>query len=171
MRKRHLGILAILLAATLFPLSAYAEPQCVAQAGLPDPTCTPGAVDASVTQDNIMVTICSRGYSTHVRPPVSITEPLKRQDMMLYGLQNQQLRAVELDHLVPLEVGGAPADPNNLWPEFWEDQPDGPGAHTKDKVENAAHAAVCRGELTLADAQQGFETNWQALGEQLGVLP
>jgi hypothetical protein len=23
----------------------------------------------------------------------------------------------ELDHLVPLELGGAPSDPRNLWPE------------------------------------------------------
>src|ERR1700687_1954524 len=44
---------------------------------LPDPKCTPGAVDPSVTQDNIDSTICVSGYTKTVRPPVSVTEPQK----------------------------------------------------------------------------------------------
>ena len=31
--------------------------------GLPDPKCTPGAINPSVTQDNIKNTICVPGYS------------------------------------------------------------------------------------------------------------
>jgi hypothetical protein len=46
----------------------------------------------------------------------------------------------------------------------------GAGAETKDRVENAAHLAVCSGRLPLAAAQQGMEANWYALGRTLGVL-
>src|SRR5947209_7106923 len=31
---------------------------------LPDATCTPGAIDPTVTQDNIATTICVKGYTT-----------------------------------------------------------------------------------------------------------
>lgn len=41
---------------------------CTSVGGLPDPACTPGAVDPRVTQNNISATICKRGYSTSVRP-------------------------------------------------------------------------------------------------------
>lgn len=34
---------------------------------LPDPSCTPGASDPAVTQDNIGSTICKAGYMTKVR--------------------------------------------------------------------------------------------------------
>ena len=48
---------------------------------LPDPKCTPGAIDPAVTQDNIDSTICIPGYTKTVRPPVSITEPQKLESM------------------------------------------------------------------------------------------
>jgi len=44
---------------------------------LPDPVCTPGAVDPRVTQNNIDSTICVSGYTKTVRPPVSVTGPQK----------------------------------------------------------------------------------------------
>ncbi len=46
---------------------------------LPDPTCTPGAVDPGVTQSNLPQTICRSGYSSSVRPPaaVSLNHPLR----------------------------------------------------------------------------------------------
>ncbi|MGH9029797.1 MAG: hypothetical protein ACRDV4_09305, partial [Acidimicrobiales bacterium] len=36
---------------------------------LPDPACTPGAVDTAVTQANIRSTICSSGFASSLRPP------------------------------------------------------------------------------------------------------
>jgi hypothetical protein len=69
----------------------------------------------------------------------------------------------EEDHLIPLELGGSPTSPKNLWPE--------PGAspNPKDSVESAADHAVCTGQLTLAAAQQAIATDWIAFGQQLGV--
>jgi hypothetical protein len=62
-------------------------------------------------------------------------------------------------------VGGAPRDVRNLWPEPIT------SARVKDRVENAAHAAVCAAHdpMPLATAQQGMATNWIALGRQLRV--
>lgn len=66
----------------------------------------------------------------------------------------------EEDHLIPLEVGGNPTDPNNLWPEPYA-EPN--GARDKDKVENSLHDRVCSGQMTLADAQGLIATNWEAV--------
>src|SRR5438445_32968 len=83
---------------------------------LPDPKCTPGAIDPTVTQDNIDSTICVSGYTKTVRPPVSVTEPQKLESMKSYGFTDSPSN-YEFDHLIPLELGGAPDDMKNLWPE------------------------------------------------------
>ncbi len=135
---------------------------CHARGVLPDPKCTPGAVNPAVTQANIASTICRPGYSESVRPPESYTETLKRREMASYN-DHQPIWDYELDHLVSLELGGAPSDPRNLWPEL------GASPNPKDRVEDAAHAAVCDHRLALVTAQQEIATNWVALGEQLGL--
>jgi len=61
----------------------------VSQGGLPDPACTPGATDPRVTQANINLTICMRGYTATVRPPVSVTDRIKVERMAAYGLAGQ----------------------------------------------------------------------------------
>ena len=73
-----------------------------------------------------------------------------------YG-QSGPLSAFELDHLIPLELGGAPAALANLWPEPWDG---GLGARAKDKVENDLHARVCEHTLQLAAAQRAIATDW-----------
>jgi hypothetical protein len=57
---------------------------CHSQGGLPDPACTPGAIDPRVSRSDINSTICTRGYTTTVRPPLSVTEPIKRERMAAY---------------------------------------------------------------------------------------
>ena len=129
---------------------------------LPDPTCTPGATDPAVTPATIDQTICREGWTSTVRPPEDYTENLKRDQMAEYGETNP-ISDYEEDHLIPLELGGSPTSPLNLWPE--------PGAspNPKDAVEDAANSAVCDGRMTLAAAQQAIATNWIAFGQQLGV--
>jgi hypothetical protein len=140
---------------------------CTSQGGLPDPFCTPGAVDLRVRQGNIDSTICTRGYTVTVRPPVSVTEPIKRERMAAYGLTGQPLAADELDHLIPLELGGA-SDVANLWPEPWSG--DG-NAHQKDAVENFLNREVCRRTISLALAQQHIATDWLAVYRREGLQP
>ena len=120
---------------------------------MPDPRCTPGAIDPAVTQSNLSRTICHAGYSETVRPPESITETEKRASLLAYG-DRKPLHAYEYDHLVSLELGGARNDPRNLWPE--------PGTipNPKDALETHLHAQVCDGKLKLAAAQLTIARRW-----------
>ena len=132
---------------------------CHSNHGLPDPACTPGAADPRVTQDNIHSTICVSGYSATVRPPPSYTDSLKRQQISAYRYTDPNLADYEGDHLIPLELGGSPTDPKNLWPE-----PRGGDfrASKKDALENSLHAKVCAGLVTLAAARASISTNWES---------
>ena len=131
--------------------------QCHAADGgfLPDHLCTEGAVDPRVTQGNIAATICRSGYTTTVRPPESVTEPIKVERMAAYGI-SAPLAMYELDHLIPLELGGASTA--NLWPEPLAGSR---GAHRKDELENALRRQVCSGAVTLAVAQLAIAANWE----------
>jgi 5-methylcytosine-specific restriction endonuclease McrA len=140
----------------------------VSQGGLPDPACSPGAVDPRVTQANIVTTICARGYSTSVRPAETVTEQIKREQMAAYGVRGQRLGDSELDHLISLELGGASQEVANLWPEPWNGEAN---AHMKDPVENYLHDQVCRGALPLAEAQRAIATDWLAVYRRRGLQP
>ena len=108
---------------------------------------TPGALNPDVTQSTIRATICVRGWTRTVRPPVTYTNALKVKGLAQYGLHGP-LSAFQEDHLISLELGGNPTDPRNLWPEPY------PRAAEVDQIENELNAAVCSGRLTLADAQR-----------------
>ena len=110
-------------------------------------TLTPGVVNPDVTQATIASTICRRGWTRTVRPPVSYTNDLKRTGLGQYRLRGPPSRYQE-DHLISLELGGHPTDPRNLWPEPY------PRAATVDRAENELNAEVCSGKLSLLDAQQ-----------------
>jgi len=123
---------------------------------LPDPACTPGAVDPGVTQSNLPQTICRSGYSASVRAPATETDKAKQGSLRQYG--ETPTKTTEYDHLISLELGGTNAT-SNLWPE--------PNATTatgttnpKDSVENQLHSALCSGTITLVDAQKAIATDW-----------
>lgn len=132
------------------------------QAFLPDPTCTPGEIDPIVTQDNLFTTICHAGYTQTVRPPVSYTNSLKKQQIADYGYTDTNMKDYEEDHFISLELGGSPTDPKNLWPEPH------PSLNEKDKVENYLHSQVCSGALTLKEAQQEISKNWYLIFQSTG---
>lgn len=126
----------------------------------PDHGCTPGAINPAVTQATIGQTICVSGWTKTVRPSTSMTGPLKRRLAVAYAIPPTG----ELDHLVSLELGGAPDDPRNLWVE--------PGGipNPKDRVENWLKRQVCAGRMTLAEAQAGIADDWtQYLGAAGGA--
>ncbi|MGH2459845.1 MAG: hypothetical protein ACRDIY_13375 [Chloroflexota bacterium] len=104
------------------------------------------------------------GYTATVRPPVTVTEPLKIQQIAEYGFSDTRLSDYEEDHFVPLELGGAPADPKNLWPEHHAEPY---GSFDKDKVENDLNDQVCSGTMTLAAAQHAIQSDWVAVYQKL----
>jgi len=128
---------------------------------LPDPRCTPGSIDPAVTQAGIRSTICKKGWTTTVRPPESQTERFKY-DVAYPAYGTPQSERTELDHLVPLELGGS-NDATNLWPEY------PPSPNPKDRVENALNAAVCDGRVKLAAAQAAIAADWLTAEKKLGL--
>ncbi len=140
---------------TVTPVSYDPNATCHINGVFPDANCTPGATNPNVSQANIQQTICVSGYTATIRPPVSYTNKLKVQQITQYGYADTILHDYEEDHLISLELGGAPSDPKNLWPE------PGGSPNPKDKIENLCHKKVCDGEIPLADAQHEIATNWQ----------
>jgi len=135
---------AIAVALTALPLFSGGTRRPVVRASW---VLTPGVLNAQVTQATIASTICRRGWTRTVRPPVSYTNDLKRRGLRQYGLRGPP-RAFQEDHLISLELGGDPVDPRNLWPEPY------PRASAVDQIENELNHLVCTGKLSLAEAQR-----------------
>jgi hypothetical protein len=128
---------------------------CQIQGALPDAACTPGAVMNANTNQ-----ICQSGYSSSVR---DVPNSEKAQVYVEYGLQSGTPGQYEVDHLVPLELGGS-NDIANLWPESASPRP---GFHEKDQLENYLHDQVCSGKMSLADAQRQIASNWLSAYNQM----
>jgi hypothetical protein len=121
-----------------------------ANGDLPDPRCTPGALAIGYGKSRI----CR--YDDPPRPPTSYTNPLKRRLIESYNAAyGTSLRGYELDHLIPLELGGNPDSVKNLWPE------PRPRAYDKDLIENKLHREVCSGQMTLRHAQSLIRHDWR----------
>ena len=135
--------LAPLLAAICAVLPALAAPPA-----LPDPRLTPGDTLDVTTAD-----ICVSGYAHRVR---NVPAAVKRQAYAQYGIRSHGPGEFEVDHLVPLELGGSNSL-RNLWPES------GDGVwnfHVKDRLETKLHDMACAGEIDLQTAQREIASNW-----------
>jgi hypothetical protein len=120
---------------------------------LPNAGLTPGEVFAGVTAAQV----CVSGYAGRAR---NVLLDQYRQVYAAYGIPYPEPAGTyELDHLVPLELGGDNAN-RNLWPEPAAPVP---GFHQKDELENYLHDAVCAGRMQLSDAQAGIAANWLLL--------
>jgi hypothetical protein len=167
-----LGTLVVSVALLASALDAQAQHRVGPKHLYPDPVVTPGVVNPDITQANIVDTICNPNWSTKtIRPPVSYTNKLKTQQLVVLKFKDKMAAHYEEDHFISLELGGHPRDPKNLWPERWGTPATpltarGPfpshlvGTKSKDAVENALHKEVCAGTLTLDEAQQIIVTDW-----------
>lgn len=116
---------------------------------LPNPRLTPGAYNRRVRQKTIRTTICVRGWTKTIRPPVGYTNALKLKQMAQYG-ETGSPSAYEEDHLIPLGLGGAPRSPKNLWPEPRAQ------AQKSDRIETSLRRAVCHGAMSLKRARRAI---------------
>ncbi|MCC9310087.1 hypothetical protein LN042_23970 [Kitasatospora sp. RB6PN24] len=128
---------------------------CHYRGALPDPACTPGEADSRVAPDTIKATICAPGWSKAARPPTSVTGPIKAERIRAYATP-LPAKSVALDHLLPIELGGATSTAN-LWPQNYRGLFN---AHDKDRLEDYLHQAVCSGKMPLRAAQEAIATNW-----------
>ncbi|HJQ46500.1 MAG TPA: hypothetical protein VJ870_09265 [Amycolatopsis sp.] len=161
---------AVVLAAGGFVLAtggvASASTCSTAYLPLPDKSCTPGSYNPDVTQSTINSTICVSGWTATVRPSTSYTNALKAQGIVDYGYSDTNMSDYEEDHLVPLELGGAPKDPGNLWPEpHYGTQT----SSTKDGVETKLKNAVCAGRITLSSARSAIRNDWTTALHVTGI--
>ena len=118
----------------------------------------PGALSADVTQASISTTICTPGWTATVRPATSYTQGVKSKFLKEAGLDPDRAVDYELDHFVPLALGGHPRSLDNLWLQPWDGEWN---AHVKDRLERRLQVMVCERRLTLRAAQAAVERNWK----------
>ena len=130
---------------------------CVANGPLPDPLCTPGAVFEDATPEQI----CVSGYTKTVR---NVSTKLRKQVYAEYGVAYPQPRgAYEVDHLIPLAIGGS----NDIANLFLEAAEPAPGFREKDVVEVYLQQEVCARRVDLSTAQKQIATDWTAIYDKL----
>jgi hypothetical protein len=116
---------------------------------VPDPKLTPGDTFDVAAQD-----LCMHGYAKKVR---SVPAEMKREVYQEYGITSHDPGDYEVDHLIPLELGGSNSI-KNLWPESHRTSPW--NAQVKDRLEGKLHELVCSGQLDLKTAQRAIASNW-----------
>lgn len=125
-----------------------------------------GTLNPQVTQQTIHSTICKTGWTATVRPPVSFTNKIKND---LASSLHVKAADFELDHAISIELGGAPSSINNLWMQSYNIPL---GARQKDVVETYLKNEVCKGEITLEQAQRAVMSDWPAIYQaKKGILP
>jgi len=115
-------------------------------------------LNPAVTQENIDETICVRRWTKSIRPPFDVTNLIKLKKLRERGLTEADKSRFELDHIIPLALGGFPDDTRNLRLEPW------PEADRKDGVEACLAHAVCAGRFSLNEARRRIWKDWRAAG-------
>ena len=129
---------------------------------LPDPHCTPGGINPSVS----ISVLNNANWTTRCARNCWTSEADKHLAYRWYGIHkppvnSDENQVCELDHLVPLELGGSDALAN-IWPQC------GPDTVTmneryfklKDRVERYLATEVRSGRMDLAVAQREIAEDW-----------
>jgi hypothetical protein len=141
---------------------------------VPDPNCTPGAINPTLTievlRDRSFTTECIRDVAT-MEEEKAITYEWYHLDHPSNNDGDDQI--CELDHLISLELGGADTL-ENIWPQC------GPSGvalaqryfKQKDTVENFLAKQVREGRMDLSTAQKAIAIDWtQFLDEATRACP
>ncbi len=162
MKPRHIvATAALVLSAALIAASGH-DKTAYGPGVIPT---VPGALNPAVTQETIRDTICKAGWTATVRPSVNYTNKIKND---LATKLHVKVVDYELDHALSIEIGGSPASADNLWLEPYNIPL---GARQKDTVETYLKNEVCKGELTLAQAQKAV-MDWPVIYKaKQGILP
>jgi hypothetical protein len=129
---------------------------------LPDPKCSPGAVNPTLT----LTVLKTPGFTTKCVRDFATSATEKQMTYKWYKIakpahNSGQSQVCELDHIISLELGGADTL-DNLWPQC------GPNRAVlnkrffkqKDAVENFLAREVKAGRMKLDVAQQGIAEDW-----------
>ena len=114
-------------------------------------------ISAALGQINDIQATC--GHSKAHRGPMSHA---RRDEILIrYGLPPGMQPDYEVDHLVPLCLGGSD-DSSNLWPEPRRSIEPKWNAEAKDRLERFMCDMVCSGQLDIGTAQEDIATDWIA---------
>ena len=86
-------------------------------------------------------------------------QALKETVFAEYGIAVHSGKTYEVDHLVPLELGGS----NSIADLFPEAAKLTPGFREKDRLENKTHTRVCAGARPLRATQRSIAEDWTVL--------
>ena len=129
---------------------------------LPDPSCSPGAINPTLTLEVLK----TKGFTTKCVRDQASSATEKQQTYRWYKIakpahNSGSTQTCELDHIISLELGGADVL-ENLWPQC------GPTRAVlnkrffkqKDAVENYLAREVKAGRMDLSAAQHGIAEDW-----------
>ena len=114
------------------------------------------ALNPDVTQETIQETICRHGYTHTVRPATSFTNKIKLRLMREEGIPEADTSEWALDHILALTLGGHPRQLSNLQLLTQHDN------SRKSRIEVKLNCFVCRGQMSLDQAQTEVVADWQA---------
>src|SRR5436309_3037343 len=152
--RRSSSVVECLLATALLAATPLAGPPSAAASGthahvrwvhrhpLPDRSATPGRAFRHAGPKKF----CHAGYTAKVR---SVSDSTRQEVFAEYGISYAKHSHYEVDHLIPLELGGSNSI-KNLWPEK------GSIPNAKDGVENELHNLVCQHKLGATKARHAL---------------
>jgi hypothetical protein len=162
-KKFHIDVKASRpLANVTLPPQRTCVPRMKGDLPLPDPDCTPGAVNPTLTLDVLK----TKGFTTKCVRNQATSAAEKRKTYAWYKIKpptnnKGATMTCELDHVISLQLGGADVL-ENLWPQCGPKGVKLPRRYFKQKdvVENYLAREIKAGRITLSDAQKGIATDW-----------
>ena len=117
---------------------------------LPDPKLTPGKIARNDKDRN------------------GVTEEMERHVFDRYHIPWRRRPEFKVDHLIPIELGGADAT-DNLWPQSLSTRPY--NARRKELLTKRLLVRIATGKMTLAQAQKEISEDWiSCFVEYLGIV-
>lgn len=122
---------------------------------LPNKQLTSGEYDTLLDKKTLCVPNYTAGKDDDGKNVRQVSQKIRNVVFQEYGIRNEDRSKYVIDHLVNLSNGGL-NNLYNLWPQPIEE------AHEKDRLENKLHKMVCKGEISLKEAQKAIADNWVA---------
>ena len=117
---------------------------------LPNPKLTPGKIARNDKDRN------------------GVTQEMERRVFNRYHIEWRRRPEFKVDHLIPIELGGADAV-DNLWPQSLSTRPY--NAHRKEVLTRRLLARIAAGQMTLAQAQKEISEDWiSCFVDYLGIV-
>jgi hypothetical protein len=138
-------LIALIIGTTVSATNLRAE-----EALVPNPKLTPGKV------------------AKHEKDKRGVTVAIEQKVFARYRLPWSRRAEFKIDHLIPVELGGADTI-DNLWPQSVRAKPY--GADRKELLTDVLLQRIAKGQITLEQAQEQISKDWiDAFIDHLGMV-